>query len=143
MAVHGSSDILVDELFETTQRMRVFVEARLRANGMSVARLRAMRMLAHSVEPLRMRDLSEMTGVAARTMTSLVDSLERDGLVERVPHPSDRRAMLVRLTAKGAERHRESEELDRIALAEATGLLDAAEREQLRALLARIREATG
>ncbi|MFC5906305.1 MarR family winged helix-turn-helix transcriptional regulator [Streptacidiphilus monticola] len=143
MAVHGSSDVLVDELFETTQRMRVFVEGRLRANGMSVARLRALRMLANSAEPLRMRDLSEMTGVAARTTTSLVDTLERDGLVERVRHPADRRAFLVRLTELGAERHREAEELDRVALAEATGLLGAAEREQLRALLARIREATG
>ncbi len=38
-------------------------------------------------------------------------------------------------------RHREAEELDRAALAAATGALGAAEREQLRTLLGRIRTA--
>ncbi|MER5433519.1 MarR family transcriptional regulator [Streptomyces sp. NPDC002588] len=142
MAVQGSSDVLVDELYETTHQLRRFVEARLRTGGASVARLRAMRMLARAKEPLRMRDLSEMTGVAARTTTSIVDSLERDGLVERVRHPHDRRAFLLRLTEKGLECHREAEEVDRLALAEATAALSADDRAQLRTLLTRIREAT-
>ncbi|KUJ33555.1 HTH-type transcriptional regulator MhqR [Streptomyces sp. MBT84] len=143
MAVHGSSDILVDELYETTHGLRRFVESRLRTHGASVARLRALRMLARSEQPLRMRDLSEMTGVAARTTTSIVDGLERDGLVERVRHPHDRRAFLLRVTDKGLRRHHEAEEVDRLALAEATAGLDADDRARLRALLARIREATG
>ncbi|MFJ6123297.1 MarR family winged helix-turn-helix transcriptional regulator [Streptomyces sp. NPDC054775] len=143
MAVHGSSDILVDELYETTHGLRRFVESRLRTHGASVARLRALRMLARSEQPLRMRDLSEMTGVAARTTTSIVDGLERDGLVERVRHPHDRRAFLLRVTDKGLRRHHEAEEVDRLALAEATAGLDANDRARLRALLARIREATG
>src|SRR4051794_9763948 len=142
MAVHGSSDILVDELYETTHQLRQFVEARLRTGGASVARLRALRMLARAKEPVRMRDLSEMTGVAARTTTTIVDSLERDGLVERGRHPHDRRAFLLRLTDKGAMCHREAEELDQLALAEATAGLGAEDRTQLRALLARIRAAT-
>ena len=142
MAVHGSSDVLIDELYETTHQLRQFVEARLRTGGASIARLRALRMLARAEEPLRMRDLSEMTGVAARTTTTIVDSLERDGLVERVPHPRDRRAFLLRLTDKGLMCHREAEELDRVALAEATAALDADDRTQLRTLLARIRAAT-
>ncbi|WP_329242070.1 MarR family transcriptional regulator [Streptomyces sp. NBC_01478] len=142
MAVHGSSDILVDELYETTHQLRQFVETRLRAGGASVARLRALRMLALTEQPLRMRDLSEMTGVAARTTTSIVDSLERDGLVERVRHPHDRRAFLLRLTDKGRKCHREAEEVDGRALAEATAELDAEDRAQLRTLLARIRKAT-
>ena len=142
MAVHGSSDILIDELYETTHQLRQFVESRLRTGGASIARLRALRMLARSAEPLRMRDFSEMTGVAARTTTTIVDSLERDGLVERVRHPHDRRAFLLRLTDKGEMCHREAEELDQIALAEATAGLSADDRTQLRILLARIRAAT-
>lgn len=142
MAVQGSSDVLVDELYETTHQLRQFVEARLRLGGASVARLRAMRMLARAERPLRMRDLSEMTGVAARTATSIVDSLERDGLVERVRHPHDRRAFLLRLTEKGVECHREAEEVDGLALAEATAALSAQDRTVLRELLTRIREAT-
>ncbi|MGW0582884.1 MarR family winged helix-turn-helix transcriptional regulator [Streptomyces sp. NPDC002920] len=142
MAVQGSSDILVDELYETTHQLRRFVEARLRTGGASVARLRALRMLARAPEPLRMRDLSEQTGVSARTTTSIVDSLERDGLVERVRHPHDRRAFLLRLTDKGVRCHREAETTDRDALAEATAGLGTDDRAQLRALLARIRDAT-
>ncbi|MFR0357438.1 MarR family winged helix-turn-helix transcriptional regulator [Streptomyces sediminimaris] len=142
MAVHGSSDVLIDELYETTHQLRRFVESRLRTGGASIARLRALRMLARAEKPLRMRDLSEMTGVAARTTTTIVDSLERDGLVERVRHPHDRRAFLLRLTDKGTMRHREAEELDRLALAEATAGLGADDRTRLRTLLARIRDAT-
>ncbi|MEU1518704.1 MarR family transcriptional regulator [Streptomyces sp. NPDC005811] len=142
MAVQGSSDVLVDELYETTQQLRRFVENRLRAGGASVARLRALRMLARAERPLRMRDLSEMTGVAARTTTSIVDSLERDGLVERVRHPDDRRAFLLRLTDDGLRCHREAEEVDRLALAEATAGLTPEDRERFRALLTVVREAT-
>ncbi|MFJ9722010.1 MarR family winged helix-turn-helix transcriptional regulator [Streptomyces sp. NPDC101209] len=142
MAVQGSSDVLIDELYETTHQLRNFVEARLRTGGASVARLRTMRMLARAEQPLRMRDLSEMTGVAARTVTSIVDALERDGLVERLRHPQDRRAFLLRLTDEGLRCHREAEEVDRRALAEATAGLDDEDRERMRALLARIRSAT-
>ncbi|MEU3510638.1 MarR family transcriptional regulator [Streptomyces longwoodensis] len=142
MAVQGSSDILIDELYETTNQLRQFVEGRLREKGASVARLRALRMLARAQQPLRMRDLSDMAGIAARTATAIVDSLERDGLVERVRHPHDRRAFLLRLTDEGVRCHREAEEVDRLALAEATAALDAADREQLRTLLARIRDHT-
>lgn len=142
MAVQGSSDVLIDELYETTNRLRQFVEGRLREKGASVARLRALRMLARARQPLRMRDLSDMVGIAARTATAIVDSLERDGLVERVRHPHDRRAFLLRLTDEGVRCHREAEEVDRLALAEATAALDAADREQLRTLLARIRDHT-
>ena len=141
MPVPGSSDILVDELFATTTQIRTFVEARLKVRGASVARLRAMRMMATSPDPLRMRDLSEMLGVAARTTTALVDGLERDGLVERVRHPVDRRAFLLSLTPLGETRHVEAEEVDRQALAAATGRLDQAERTRLRELLALIRDA--
>ncbi|WP_371484701.1 MarR family winged helix-turn-helix transcriptional regulator [Kitasatospora sp. NBC_00315] len=137
----GSSDILVDELFATTHRLRIFVDGRLREHGASVARLRAMRVLARAGEPLRMRDLSDLLGNAPRTTTTIVDSLERDGLVERVRHPDDRRSFLLTLTERGVRCHREAEELDGAALAAATGALSAAERDQLRTLLARIRTA--
>lgn len=140
MAVQGSSDVLVDELYLTTHRLRQHVEARLRAKGASVARLRALRMLAFAEEPLRMRDLSDMMGVAARTTTSIVDSLERDGLVERLRHPTDGRAFLLRLTPAGRTRHVEAEEIDREALAQAMSGLAAAERKQLAELLSRIRQ---
>jgi DNA-binding MarR family transcriptional regulator len=48
-------------------------------------------------------DLAEVAGVTRATMTGLVDTLERDGLVRREPAPSDRRMMSVHVTDKGQE----------------------------------------
>lgn len=48
-------------------------------------------------------ELADAAGVTRATMTGLIDTLERDGLVKREPDPDDRRMMSVVLTAK-AER---------------------------------------
>ena len=49
-------------------------------------------------------DLAEDLDSTPRNITGLVDHLERDGLVERMPDPDDRRSVRARLTAKGTER---------------------------------------
>jgi DNA-binding MarR family transcriptional regulator len=46
-------------------------------------------------------ELADMSGVTRATMTGLIDTLERDGLVKREPDPVDRRMMSVRLTERG------------------------------------------
>ena len=45
-------------------------------------------------------ELAEAAGVTRATMTGLIDTLERDGLVRRVPDKEDRRMMSVVLTPK-------------------------------------------
>ncbi|TMD43583.1 MAG: MarR family transcriptional regulator [Chloroflexi bacterium] len=49
-----------------------------------------------------MGSLAEEWKCDASTATWIVDRLEQRGLAERRPHPSDRRARLVLLTARGA-----------------------------------------
>ena len=51
--------------------------------------------------PSTQRVLADALGVAPRTVTGLVDALEETGFVTREAHPTDRRATLVTLTAKG------------------------------------------
>jgi DNA-binding MarR family transcriptional regulator len=46
-------------------------------------------------------ELADRTGVTRATMTGLIDTLERDGLVTRAPDTTDRRMMEVGLTDKG------------------------------------------
>lgn len=46
-------------------------------------------------------DLHEGLMLSSGAMTSRLDSLERKGLIERVPSPNDRRSTLVRLTPAG------------------------------------------
>jgi DNA-binding MarR family transcriptional regulator len=48
-------------------------------------------------------ELSEKCQVDRTTLGGLIDRLERNGLVERQRHPSDRRAHQIKLTAKGKE----------------------------------------
>jgi DNA-binding MarR family transcriptional regulator len=50
--------------------------------------------------PLTPAELADRTGVTRATMTGLVDTLERAGLVTRTPHPQDRRMMCVGLTKR-------------------------------------------
>jgi DNA-binding MarR family transcriptional regulator len=46
-------------------------------------------------------DLYEATMVTSGAMTARLDRLEKAGLIQRAPHPSDRRGVVVQLTAKG------------------------------------------
>ncbi len=52
-------------------------------------------------KPLTPAELADRTGVTRATITGLVDTLERAGLVTRTPHPEDRRMMSVELTKRG------------------------------------------
>lgn len=48
-------------------------------------------------------ELSEKSQVDRTTVGGLIDRLEKIGLVERHPHPQDRRAYQIRLTQKGRD----------------------------------------
>jgi DNA-binding MarR family transcriptional regulator len=50
--------------------------------------------------PLTPAELADLANVKRATMTGLIDTLERDGLVVRAPDPKDRRMMSVTLTAR-------------------------------------------
>jgi DNA-binding MarR family transcriptional regulator len=49
---------------------------------------------------LRMGELARRARLSKQTMTQLIRRLERDGVVERRPDPSDARASLIFLTAR-------------------------------------------
>ncbi|MFI6673734.1 MarR family winged helix-turn-helix transcriptional regulator [Kribbella sp. NPDC050470] len=51
--------------------------------------------------PLGMTDLSRILSIERSSLTSMVDRLERRDLVARIPHPTDRRACQIELTAPG------------------------------------------
>jgi DNA-binding MarR family transcriptional regulator len=48
--------------------------------------------------------LAEVLNVTPRTITDIIDVLERDGLVKRVPDPGDRRSILAVITESGLSR---------------------------------------
>jgi DNA-binding MarR family transcriptional regulator len=85
------SDLVLDH-----QRRRQVAEA----SGMTFGRTRALRRLAR--RPMSMRELADALEIDPPNATVLVDDLEKQGLVRRGPHPTDRRAKLVEATEAGA-----------------------------------------
>lgn len=73
-------------------------------HGLSEGRLQLLFLLRMSREGVPMSTMARLQHVSPRNITGLVDMLERDGLVERVPDPADRRSVLARLTEAGSER---------------------------------------
>lgn len=71
-------------------------------SGVSFPRMKLLGAL-HSSGPKIMSELSEELGVTARNVTALVDALEGEGMVRRVPHATDRRATVIELTPAGAK----------------------------------------
>jgi DNA-binding MarR family transcriptional regulator len=63
---------------------------------------------------LKMNELSRLLMVTGGNVTAIVDQLEKEGLVERLDEPADRRAFRIRLTRAGekgfAEMAREHEQ---------------------------------
>lgn len=70
------------------------------ALGVSPPRLSALSVVV-TAGPIGIGALAATEGVAAPTMTRLVDGLQRDGLVRRRPDPNDARGVLVEATATG------------------------------------------
>jgi DNA-binding MarR family transcriptional regulator len=79
-----------------------WVQTRFAQEGVSFARMKLLGAL-HRMGPQIMSGLSDELGVTARNVTALVDALEKEGLVRRTPHDTDRRATVVELTQAGAE----------------------------------------
>ncbi|MHB8691705.1 MAG: MarR family winged helix-turn-helix transcriptional regulator [Solirubrobacteraceae bacterium] len=82
--------------------------------------------------------LGRCVGIDPSSMVTTIDELEAAGLVERHRHPSDRRAHALHVTDRGRETLGEGRKLARAAQDELLAPLDAAEREQLHALLLRL-----
>jgi DNA-binding MarR family transcriptional regulator/CheY-like chemotaxis protein len=76
-------------------------------------------------------DLAKHCGVSRAAVTGLLDGLEQDGYVERDNHPSDRRALVIKLTPKGQQFLDWLAPQDQYQLSELMGVLSDAERQKL------------
>lgn len=78
------------------------IRARLREHSsVTLPQFDLLAAVARSPEGLVMGELSRRLMVTNGNVTALVDRLVRDGLLERTVSPSDRRALVVRMTDKG------------------------------------------
>ncbi len=86
---------------EDTIRRRLAAEF-----GTTLPRFDLLAQLDRHPAGLTMRELSQRLMVTGGNVTGVTDQLEREGLVVRAPHPSDRRAFAVQLTATGRRQFR-------------------------------------
>ncbi len=80
--------------------LRLLQERWAERHGLSEGRIGVLFRLKRSGD-LPLGELADDLDSSPRNITGLVDHLERDGLVERVPDPTDRRSVRARLTAEG------------------------------------------
>ncbi len=84
------------------------LEGALGSIGLSLAKLNVLKALADAGEPLPLSHLADRCCCVRSNITQLVDRLEAERLVERLPDPGDRRSVRAALTAAGRERHAEA-----------------------------------
>lgn len=136
---------VVGRLSRCSRHVEGKLEANFRRFGLQGGRYDVLATLRRQGPPFRLNptELQKQVMLTSGAVTHRLDLLEKDGLVERLPDPSDRRGTLVGLTEEGRARvdaaiasHLETEAAWLVSLAPE-------EREALGALLARLAEAHG
>lgn len=89
----------------TARLTRQLMDRWAEKHGLSEGRLHVLFQLASAPNHQRpLGVLADQLEVTPRNITGLIDHLERDGLVERIDDPADRRLTYARLTAAGGKR---------------------------------------
>ncbi len=118
------------------------VSSRLRSEfDTTLPRFDLMAQLARFPGGLIMSELSQRLMVSNVNITGITDNLERDGMVERIMLPEDRRTRKVRLTAKGRAAFEEMALTHKTWIDSWLDTLTACEQQQLYTLLGKLKQA--
>ncbi|UOZ03678.1 MULTISPECIES: MarR family winged helix-turn-helix transcriptional regulator [unclassified Amycolatopsis] len=130
---------LADALMRTTHALRRYAGQPYQQRGWSTSRVLLMLAVDEAGTP-RMGELKDRLGVTGRSITSLVDGLEDEGLLRRCDDPGDRRSTRLEITAKGREHLGEIKALHDAHAEHTFAVLGAAERSALLDTLGRLRD---
>ncbi|WP_239456464.1 MarR family winged helix-turn-helix transcriptional regulator [Nocardioides solisilvae] len=131
---------LAERLMRVARLLRRRGAQQLEPWDLSPHQVRALRVVEREDGP-RLGRIADELRIAPRSTTDVVDALEGRGLVERYADPADRRASCVRLTDAGAALLRDVRRARATGAEELFAVLDAADRQRLADLLARVEEA--
>ena len=109
------------------------------ASGMSLGLATALRVVDELAGAARVQDVADTVVITVGAASKIVDRLERDGFVRRVPNPDDRRSSLIEVTPRGAGALALALDAQREALARATAGVDDERLVAAGAVLGRIR----
>ena len=94
--------MLLRMLFRATHLMNTEMTRRLRARGWTGFQPTFTTLLSHlDTEGTTISTLATRIGTSRQAVSQLVQAIERAGLLERMPHPTDGRSVLVRHTTSG------------------------------------------
>lgn len=110
---------------------------RLSAHGLSPAEFSVLSVIGSNPGSPQ-RAIADTLAIAPPNLARLLDGLAARGLVERLPHPQDRRAQALHLTAAGRRTARDALRAVEAAERDALATLAPAERDTLIALLQRL-----
>ena len=128
-------------LLTCTQMIERVVRSRLRSRyRTTLPRFDLMAQLERHPEGLKMNELSRLLMVTGGNVTAIVDQLEKEGLVERLDEPSDRRAFRIRLTKSGERSFTDMARAHEEWVVELLSGLSRREQDELLRLLARAKE---
>ena len=96
---------LLWQIIYAGHRIEERLEGALGDVGLSLAKLNALRHLVEAGEPMPLGQLADKIACVKSNVTQLVDRLENDGLVRRLPDPRDRRSVLASVTEAGLARY--------------------------------------
>ena len=112
-------------LHEVARLLRKRFEQISRESGLTRSQWQALAYLAQN-EGVNQSGLAELLDVEPITLSRIMDRLEICGLIERHPHPSDRRVWILRLAPAGRLKLMQARQLGETARREAlTGLSEA------------------
>ena len=139
----GEAMHAVTSLMRVQQLVIGRLDALLKPHGLTFARYEALVLLVFSSRgSLPLGKMGERLQVHPTSVTSIINRLEAAGLVERRPHPDDRRATLAAITDAGRALV-ERATADLLAADFALGALGGAEQRALSDLLAPVRRDAG
>ncbi|WP_300672007.1 MarR family transcriptional regulator [Desulfoluna sp.] len=125
---------LLIELYEKTS---AWEHAVVKESGLSPAQMHAVEIVGHH-EKLRMKELANKMGITTGTLTVMVDRLEKKGLVNREPHPTDRRSYIIVLTDLGREHFHEHDHMHNLLTTKLTAPFKGDEIDRLKVYLERL-----
>ena len=85
------------------RRWRSLLDERLRPANQTAARMETLAAILNSPPLSPQVDIAKRLRIEGPTLTRMIDALEKDGLVERIPDPADRRTKQLRVTEAGEE----------------------------------------
>ncbi len=130
---------LLQAIGQAAHKIDACRDAALREYGLSSTKFDVLKHLVQADAPLPLSQLADRLTCGRSNITQLIDRLEQDRLVQRVPDPEDRRCMRATVTDQGRQRYlmgmQAEAEVERMLLAN----LPPEQREHLATLLKKMK----